>query len=107
MVSYLYHRAAIRTENAEENQTAVKRLIGQLWLESAKNARLAGYLQTSYNALINSQDSDLPEFCIEHAKWLWHKVSSSKNIIYTLDSVMVAHILNYVIMNEINYKTHC
>ncbi|XP_076443272.1 serine/threonine-protein kinase ATR-like isoform X2 [Babylonia areolata] len=47
--------------------------IGKWWLWSAKVARKAGYLQTSYGCLLHASSYSLPEFFIEKAKWLWGK----------------------------------
>ncbi|KAL8622808.1 hypothetical protein ACOMHN_026929 [Nucella lapillus] len=53
--------------------TPLHTTIGHWWLWSAKVARKAGYLQTSYSCLLHANSYSLPEFFIEKAKWLWEK----------------------------------
>uniref|UniRef100_A0A8C9W212 Serine/threonine-protein kinase ATR n=1 Tax=Scleropages formosus TaxID=113540 RepID=A0A8C9W212_SCLFO len=48
-------------------------LVGQCWLQSTRVARRAGHHQTAYNALLNGENSRLPELFVEKAKWLWSK----------------------------------
>ncbi|XP_013417435.1 serine/threonine-protein kinase ATR-like isoform X2 [Lingula anatina] len=65
-------RVILRLVNQEQDVN-VDRDIGRLWLRSAKVARKAGHLQTAYGTLLNASAFNLPEFCVEKAKWLWHK----------------------------------
>uniref|UniRef100_A0A8C9W423 Serine/threonine-protein kinase ATR n=1 Tax=Scleropages formosus TaxID=113540 RepID=A0A8C9W423_SCLFO len=52
---------------------ASEELVGQCWLQSTRVARRAGHHQTAYNALLNGENSRLPELFVEKAKWLWSK----------------------------------
>lgn len=47
--------------------------IGKWLLDTATAAREAGYLQTAYGSLIQAASSNLPEYCMEKAKWFWEK----------------------------------
>ncbi|XP_077973819.1 serine/threonine-protein kinase ATR-like isoform X2 [Styela clava] len=90
MLELLNLTAARQNKKQSQSEIKMKKLVGKLWLESAKQARKAGYLQTAYNALINAQDLDLPEFCIEHAKWLWNKGESHQALL-TLQKGVADH----------------
>ncbi|KAL4227217.1 hypothetical protein ACF0H5_012662 [Mactra antiquata] len=49
------------------------REIGHSWLSSAKIAHKTGYLQTAYSFLLQASEFNLPEFCLQKAKWHWEK----------------------------------
>ncbi|ORX89906.1 hypothetical protein K493DRAFT_288711 [Basidiobolus meristosporus CBS 931.73] len=53
---------------------------GNIWLQSAKVARKAGYNQTAYNALLHADQYQVPFSHIEKAKWLWDKNEKRKAI---------------------------
>ena len=55
------------------NNNQLKEQIGKWFLSTAMVAREAGYLQTAYGSLIQAASYNLPEFCLEKAKWFWEK----------------------------------
>lgn len=55
------------------NNDQLKEQIGKWLLSTAMVAREAGYLQTAYGSLIQAASYNLPEFCLEKAKWFWGK----------------------------------
>nr|CAB3224707.1 serine/threonine-protein kinase atr [Phallusia mammillata] len=69
------------TEDISDEQTDAKRHLGKLWLQSAKLSRKSGHLQTAYSALLSAQQFALPQYCIEHAKWLWQKGESHQALL--------------------------
>ncbi|KAL5033391.1 hypothetical protein BDV3_000378 [Batrachochytrium dendrobatidis] len=44
---------------------------GQLWLQTAKDARKAGYFQTAYGATLHAMHFKVPQVIVEQAKLLW------------------------------------
>ncbi|XP_033634079.1 serine/threonine-protein kinase ATR-like [Asterias rubens] len=64
--------------------------VGLCWLKSAKVARKAGHLQTAYSSILNASFFNLPELCIEKAKWLWSKGEGHQALI-TLQKGVADH----------------
>ncbi|KAL2915491.1 hypothetical protein HK105_204892 [Polyrhizophydium stewartii] len=44
---------------------------GDLWLQTAKNARKSGYFQTAFGAILQATQLQTPRVFVEHAKSLW------------------------------------
>ena len=49
----------------------IKQETGNLWLQTAKEARKSGYQQTAYGAILHATRLEAPLVHIEHAKMLW------------------------------------
>lgn len=47
--------------------------IGMTWLQNARIARECGLVQAAHSSLLSASSYNLPQFCIENAKWLWDK----------------------------------
>ncbi|XP_038072304.1 serine/threonine-protein kinase ATR-like [Patiria miniata] len=64
--------------------------VGLCWLKSAKVARKADHLETAYSSLLNASSFNLPDLCIEEAKWLWSKGEGHQALI-TLQKGVADH----------------
>ncbi|XP_022100883.1 serine/threonine-protein kinase ATR-like [Acanthaster planci] len=74
-----------RPENFSKNKD-----LGLCWLKSAKVARKADHLQTAYSSLLNASLFNLPDLCIEEAKYLWSKGEGHQALI-TLQKGVADH----------------
>ncbi|XP_060578307.1 serine/threonine-protein kinase ATR-like [Ruditapes philippinarum] len=68
-------RRTLMTLNEHEGQSDLDldREVGHSWLSSAKIAHKTGNLQTAYSFLLQASEFNLPEFCLQKAKWHWEK----------------------------------
>ncbi|KAH9248203.1 hypothetical protein BASA81_014163 [Batrachochytrium salamandrivorans] len=66
MVESVFYNA-----NLETVSDYVSRENGRLWLQTAKDARKAGYLQTAYGATLHAMHFKVPQVVMERAKLLW------------------------------------
>ncbi|XP_045160246.2 serine/threonine-protein kinase ATR-like [Mercenaria mercenaria] len=68
-------RRTLMALNQHEGQSDLDldREVGHSWLSSAKIAQKTGNLQTAYSFLLQASEFNLPEFCLQKAKWHWEK----------------------------------
>ncbi|XP_055865310.1 serine/threonine-protein kinase ATR-like isoform X2 [Biomphalaria glabrata] len=83
-------RRTLTSLTQKENHPGLDIQIGKWWLQSAKVARKAGYLQTAQSFLLQARSYNLPEFYLEEAKWL-HEKGESVAAIACLDKGIQRH----------------
>lgn len=52
-----------------------KSKIGELWLRSCRLARKESLLQVAFGSLMSAEKFNLPQYAIEHSKYLYKKVN--------------------------------
>ncbi|GAB1608793.1 serine/threonine-protein kinase ATR-like [Argonauta hians] len=83
------------------NRAQCSQQIGKWHLDTATVAREAGYLQTAYGSLIQAASSNLPEYCLEKAKWFWEK-GQNDQAMSCLEKGMAEHFSN---LNQLKRDT--
>ncbi|WAQ99000.1 ATR-like protein [Mya arenaria] len=67
--------------------------IAHSWLSSAKTAQKTGYVQTATRFLLQASEYNLPQYCLQKAKWHWEK-DEHEQAMSLLEQQMVVHFTN-------------
>ena len=66
-------RTVLGLASFENNKDFVDHEVGNCWLQTAKIARECGLVQAAHSSLLCASNYNMPEFCLENAKWLWDR----------------------------------